>query len=256
MDSAWTYDSRTDEYYLSIFSPFQADLNWENPEVREEVNNILRFWLDMGVSGFRMDVINFISKDQRFPDAEIVYPGRRYQPADKHFANGARLMEYLQGMKREVLSKYDTLTVGEMPYMDDEEERLEIVRAEEGALNMIFTFEMIELDIVPEKGRFSFKPWTVDDLRNGLDKAHRMITQNGWHTLFCENHDQPRSVTRYCDDSDEHRVAGTKLLSVMQTSLPGTLYLYQGEELGMRNIPDSWDPEEYKDIESVVYWKQ
>jgi glycosidase len=256
MESAWTFDARTDEYYLSLFSPFQPDLNWENPHVREEVNDILRFWLDKGVSGFRMDVINFISKDQRFPNAEIVHPGRRYQPAEKHFANGARLMEYLQGMKRAVLSKYDTLTVGEMPFLDKEEERLEIVKAEEGALNMIFTFEMIELDIAHEGGRFTLKPWTVDDLRKVMDKSHRMITQKGWHTLFCENHDQPRSVTRFCDDSDEHRVAGTKLLSVMQTTLPGTLYLYQGEELGMRNIPISWSPDEYKDIESVTYWKQ
>jgi len=219
------------------------------------VNDIIQFWFDKGVSGLRMGVINFISKDQRFPDAEIVHPGRRYQPAEKHFANGARLMEYLQEMKRAVLSKYDTLTVGEMPYLDKEEKMLEIVRAEEGALNMIFTFEMIELDIIHEEGRFSFKPWTADDLTNVIDKSHRMITKKGWHMLFCENHDQPRSVTRFCDDSDEHRVAGTKLLSVMQTSLPGTLYLYQGEELGMCNVPVSWDPEEYKDIESITYWK-
>lgn len=256
MESAWTYDPGTDEYYLSLFSSYQPDLNWENPSVREEVNNILRFWLDKGVSGFRMDVINMISKDQRFPDAEKVHPDRQYQPADKHFANGARLLEYLQGMKRDVLSKYDTLTVGEMPFMDDEEERLEVIKAHEGALNMIFTFEMIGLDIVGEVGRFSLRPWTVAELRDVVEKAHRMITQDGWHTLFCENHDQPRSVTRFCDDSDEHRVAGTKLLCIMQTSLPGTIYLYQGEELGMRNVPATWGPEEYKDIESVNYWKR
>jgi len=256
MESAWTYDAGTDEYYLSLFSPFQPDLNWENPTVRDEVNEIIGFWLAKGVSGFRMDVINFISKDQAFPDAEVRHPGRRYQPADKHFANGARLFEYLQGMKRTVLSKYDTVTVGEMPGLDSEEQRLEIVRAEEGALNMIFTFEMIELDIDHSKGRFSFKPWTAHDLRNVVERSYRMITQNGWHTLFCENHDQPRSVTRFCDDSDEHRVAGTKLLSIMQSTLPGTLYLYQGEELGMRNAPISWGAEEYKDIESVKYWQR
>jgi oligo-1,6-glucosidase len=203
-----------------------------------------------------MDVINFISKDQRFPDAPIKYPDRPYQPADKYFANGPRLVEYLQAMKRDVLEKYDTLTVGEMPYLDDEEERLQIVKAEEGALNMIFTFEMIELDIVGEIGRFSFKPWTVQDLRKVMDRSHRMITKEGWHTLFCENHDQPRSVTRFANDSDEHRVAGSKMLSVMQTTLPGTLYIYQGEELGMRNVPMSWGPEEYRDIESVHYWKK
>ncbi|KAJ4180181.1 hypothetical protein NW767_014447 [Fusarium falciforme] len=143
-----------------------------------------------------------------------------------------------------------------MPYLEDEKERLKMVEAEEGALNMIFTFEMMGLDIVPEKGRFSNKPWSVDDLKNVIAKSCRIIAQNGWHTLFCENHDQPRSVTRFCDDSDEYRVAGTKLLSIRQTSLPGTLYLYQGEELGMRNMPKSWTPDEYKDIESVKCWKK
>jgi oligo-1,6-glucosidase len=255
MESAWTYDPTTDEYYLSLFSPFQADLNWETPFVREEVHDILRFWLEKGVSGFRMDVINLISKDQRFPDAEIRHPERRYQPAEKYFANGVRLMDYLQEMKVSVFNHYDTLTVGEMPFLDDEQERLEMVNAEEGVVNMIFTFEMIGLDIVPEKGRFSNKPWCVKDLRDIIAKSCRIVTKDGWNTLFCENHDQPRSVTRFCDDSDEHRVTGTKLLSIMQTSLPGTLYLYQGEELGMRNVPPSWGPEEFRDIESVKYWK-
>ncbi|KAM0084364.1 hypothetical protein ACKRZS_003399 [Fusarium odoratissimum] len=254
-ESAWTYDSKTDQYYLSLFTPFQADLNWETPFVREEVCDILRFWLDKGVSGFRMDVINLISKDQRFPDAEIRHPGRKYQPGECYFANGIRLIDYLQEIKTAVFSKYDTLTVGEMPYLEDEEERLKMVAAEEGVLNMIFTFEMIGLDIVPEKGRFSNKPWKVSELKDIIAKACKIVNQDGWHTLFCENHDQPRSVTRFCDDSDEHRVAGTKLLSTMQTSLPGTLYVYQGEELGMRNVPKSWALEEYIDIESISYIK-
>uniref|UniRef100_A0A0D2YF71 Glycosyl hydrolase family 13 catalytic domain-containing protein n=1 Tax=Fusarium oxysporum (strain Fo5176) TaxID=660025 RepID=A0A0D2YF71_FUSOF len=247
--------ARRDWYIWRKPNPFQADLNWETPFVREEVCDILRFWLDKGVSGFRMDVINLISKDQRFPDAEIRHPGRKYQPGECYFANGIRLMDYLQEMKTVVFSKYDTLTVGEMPYLVDEEERLKMVAAEEGVLNMIFTFEMIGLDIIPEKGRFSNKPWKVSDLKDIIAKACKLVNQDGWHTLFCENHDQPRSVTRFCDDSDEHRVAGTKLLSIMQTNLPGTLYVYQGEELGMRNVPKSWALEEYIDIESISYIK-
>jgi glycosidase len=255
MESAWTYDSKTDEYYLSLFSPFQADLNWETPFVRSEVHDILRFWLDKGISGFRMDVINLISKDPSFPDADIVFPDRKYQPGEKHFANGTRLIDYLQEMKTEVFDHYDTLTVGEMPFLDDEQERLNMVKAEEGVLNMIFTFEMIGLDIVPEKGRFSNKPWCVAEFRDIIAKSCRIVTKDGWSALFCENHDQPRSITRFCDDSDEHRVTSTKLMTIMGASLPGTLYLYQGQELGMRNIPPSWGPEEYKDIESVKYWK-
>lgn len=203
-----------------------------------------------------MDVINLIAKDPSFPDADIAFPDRKYQPGEKHFANGTHLLEYLQDMKTEVFDHYDTLTVGEMPFLDDENERLKMVEAEEGVVNMIFTFEMIGLDLVPEIGRFSNKSWCVSDLRDIMAKSCRIVTKDGWSTLFCENHDQPRSVTRFCDDSDEHRVTGTKLLSIMQTSLPGTLYLYQGEELGMRNVPLSWGPEEYKDIESVKYWNK
>ncbi|KAI9152352.1 putative maltase MLT1 [Paramyrothecium foliicola] len=252
--SAWTYHPETNEYYLSLFSPHQADLNWENPRVRGEVHEIARFWLEKGISGFRMDVINLISKDQNFPDAEILHPNKTYQPGDKYFASGARLLEFLQELKREVLSKYDILTVGEMPFLEDEEQRLEIVKAEEGCLNMIFTFETIGLDIVPEEGRFSFKPWSVEELRKVIERSQSMSTQKGWASLFCENHDQPRSVSRWCDDSDTYRVSGSKILCMAQVTLTGTLYIYQGEELGMRNIPADWGPEEYKDVESVSYW--
>ncbi|KAF5671229.1 alpha-glucosidase (maltase) [Fusarium heterosporum] len=255
-DSGWTYHPETDEYYLSLFSAFQPDLNWEVEEVRKEVHSILRFWLDKGVSGFRMDVINFISKDPKFPDADITDPNKEYQIGKQHFATGPRLMEYLHDMKRSVLSEYESVTVGEAPFISKEEERLAIIRAEGGALNMIFTFEMIELDMDPQVGRFSHRAWNAHDLRDAMTMSYRMIERNGWHTLFCENHDQPRSVSRFCDDSDEHRVASTKLLCTMQITLPGTLYLYQGEELGMRNIPKSWGPEEYKDIESQVWWEQ
>jgi glycosidase len=220
------------------------------------VHEIARFWLEKGVSGFRMDVINLISKDQSFPDAEIVHPNKKYQPGDKYFANGTRLSDYLHELKRVVLSKYDILTVGEMPYLEDEEERLKVVKAEEGYLDMIFTFETIGLDMVPEEGRFSLKPWSVQELSKIIDRSQYMTTQHGWPSLFCENHDQPRSVSRWCNDSDSHRVAGSKLLCMAQTTLTGTLYVYQGEEIGMRNIPANWGPEEYKDIESISYWNQ
>lgn len=221
------------------------------------MEEIARFWLDKGVSGFRMDVINLISKDQRFPDADIVHPGKKYQPGDKYFANGLRLAEYLKELKRAVFSKYDdVLTVGEMPFLEDENERLKIIKAEEGYLSMIFTFETMGLDIVPEKGRFSFKPWSVYQFGKVIEKSQSLITKMGWEALFLENHDQPRSVSRWCDDRDPHRVAGSKLLCMMQTTLSGTLYVYQGEELGMRNVPPDWGPEEYKDVESISYWNQ
>jgi glycosidase len=130
-----------------------------------------------------------------------------------------------------------------------------MVKAEEGCLNMIFTFETMGLDIIPEKGRFSFKPWCVDDLRKIINKS-QALTYHGWASLFCENHDQPRAISRWCDDSDGHRVAGCKLLCMTQVTLTGTVYVYQGQELGMRNMPADWGPEEYKDVESVNYWRQ
>lgn len=224
--------------------------------MRAAVHNILRFWIDKGAKGFRMDVINLISKDQSFKDAVETRPGKYYQPGTHHFANGPKLRDYLQEMKAEVLSKHDLLTVGEMPFLSDADRILEIVKAEEGSLNMIFTFDLMSLDEVPGESKFSHKPWDVRDLAQIISKMRRVITERGWKSLYVENHDQPRSVSRFCDDSDEYRDMGAKLLCIMQTTLTGTLYVYQGEELGMRNIPPDWPPEEYKDVESVCYWKE
>jgi len=147
-----------------LFTTYQPDLNWENPEVRHAVHDILRFWIDKGACGFRMDVINLILKDQSFADAKIVDASRPYQVGSYYFANRPKLLDYLQEMKCEVLSKHDLLTVGEMPFLSDESKILEIVKAEEGLLNMIFTFELMSLDVVPGDGKFSFKPWCVRDL--------------------------------------------------------------------------------------------
>lgn len=216
----------------------------------------MRFWIDKGAKGFRMDVINLISKDQSFKDAAVTRPGAKYQSGMNHFANGPKLRDYLLEMKQEVLSKHDLLTVGEMPFLSDPDRIIDLVKAEEGALNMIFTFDLMSLDEVPGESKFSHKPWEVKDLRDIISKMRKVITNQGWKSLYVENHDQPRSISRFCDDSDEMRDIGAKLLCIMQTTLTGTLYIYQGEELGMRNMPPSWGPEEYKDVESVAYWKE
>lgn len=220
------------------------------------MHDILRFWINKGADGFRMDVINLISKDQSFSDAQVTRPGKYYQSGATYFANGPKLRDYLQEIKDEVLEKHDLLTVGEMPFLSDPERILEIIKAEEGLLNMIFTFDLMSLDEVPSEGKFSHKPWSVRDLSDIVSKMRKVISERGWQSLYLENHDQPRSVSRFCDDSDQYRDAGTKLLCILQTTLTGTLYVYQGEELGMRNVPLSWEPEEYKDVESVSYWKE
>jgi oligo-1,6-glucosidase len=257
VNSAWTWDEQTQEYYLSLFTPEQPDLNWENPSVRAAVHDVLRFWLDRGVSGFRMDVINLISKVQTFPDAGILVENHTYQPGDKYYANGPRLHEWLKEMRRDVLAHYDTLTVGEMPFVRSEDEILRVVGAESGELNMIFAFDLVDIDNVPGDFRNTLHPWDARDLKRIVNRLQRlMLERDGWNSVFCENHDQPRSVSRYTDDSDTWREYGAKLLCLMQTTLAGTLYVYQGEELGMRNVPATWGAEEYKDVESINFLKK
>ena len=258
-NSAWTYDKKTDEYYLSLFTPEQPDLNWENDDVRAAIWDIMHFWLRRGVCGYRMDVINLISKDQRFPDADpVLGPDAKFHPGSKYYVNGPRLHEFLKQMNREVLSKYDAITVGEMPGVSDIDEVLRSVGSKAGELNMIFIFDIVDIDNEPGKVRFTLHPWSVKDVRRILSKWQRaMIERDGWNSVFLENHDNPRSVSRYCDDSDQWREYGAKMLALMQTTLAGTLYVYQGEELGMRNVPKSWSiEEEYKDVEAVNYWKK
>lgn len=227
--------------------------------MRAAVHDVMHFWLRRGVCGYRMDVINLISKDPSFPDAEeVLGEGHDYHPGSKYYVNGPRFHEYLQAINREVLSKYDAITVGEMPGVSDIDEVLRSVGAQAGELNMIFIFDIVDIDNVPGQVKFTLQPWDVHDLRRIVNKWQRaMIEKDGWNSVFVENHDNPRSVSRYCDDSDEWRVKGAKLLALMQTTLAGTLYVYQGEEIGMRNVPKSWDIDtEYKDIEAINFWKK
>ena len=263
-NSAWTYDPASKQYYLSLFTPEQPDLNWENPAVRAAVHDVMRFWLDKGACGYRMDVINLISKDQRFPDADetVGYNGGiggpvKYHPGSKWYINGPRMHEYLRELKREVLEPYKAVTVGEMPGVSDIDEILKTVGQKDGELNMIFIFDVVDVDDVPGQGRMALQEWTVKDLVKPIDKWQSvMIERGGWNSVFVENHDNPRSVSRFCDDSDAMREKGAKLLALMQTTLSGTIFVYQGEEIGMRNMPKDWDVAEYKDIESINFWKK
>lgn len=253
--SAWTYDPKTEEYYLALFTENQPDLNWENPAVREAIHDVMLFWLERGASGYRMDVINHISKVQSFPDAEVTVPDSKYQPGYKYFANGPRLHEFLKEIYDKVLKKHDAMTVGEMPFVHDEKEILRVVGAQEHELNMIFIFAIVEIDSQPGR-RMTLKEWNAKDLRGIVNRWQRvMIDNDGWNSVFVENHDNCRSVSRYTNDSDEYRELGAKLLALMQTTLSGTPYVYQGEELGMRNMPPSFPIEEYKDIESINFYE-
>lgn len=220
----------------------------------------MEFWLRRGVAGFRMDVINLISKDQSFPDAPILDPNSKYQPGEKFYTNGPRFHEFMHGIYDNVLSKYDTITVGEAPYVDDMNEIIKIVGSNARELNMIFTFDHMEIEDVKTRGesKWSSREWQLTELKGIIASwQRRMKDWDGWNAIFLECHDQARSVSRYTNDSDEYREQAAKMLALMQTTLGGTLYLYQGQEIGMRNFPADWDPEiEYKDIETLNFWNR
>ena len=222
----------------------------------------MKFWLKKGVCGYRMDVINLISKDPRFPDAEetnsdVAGNMVKYHPGTKWYTNGPHMHEYLQEIKREVLQPFRAVTVGEMPNISDIDEIAKTVHETDGDLNMIFIFDVVDVDNIPGQGRMVLRDFKPKDWVAPIIKWQRaMIERNGWNSVFVENHDNPRSLSRYCDDSDEWREKGAKLLALMQTTLSGTLFVYQGEEIGMRNVPDSWAESEYKDIEAINFWKK
>lgn len=249
--SAWVYDKVTDEYYLHVFSKKQPDLNWENPRLRKEVYDMMLWWLDKGIDGFRMDVINFISKVDGLPDAPNP-TGKRYVSGSDYFMNGPRIHQFLQEMNQQVLSKYDIMTVGEMPGVTPEQAAL--YTAPEGKeLNMVFQFEHMDLDSGPN-GKWDLKPLELVDLKQTMTKWQKELEGKGWNSLYLNNHDQPRVVSRLGNDTD-YRVESAKMLGTLLHMMQGTPYIYQGEELGMTNVRfDSID--EYKDIETLNMYNE
>ncbi|WP_047983180.1 glycoside hydrolase family 13 protein [Ornithinibacillus californiensis] len=249
--SAWDYDSETDEYYLHIFSKKQPDLNWENPKLRREIYDMMKWWLDKGIDGFRMDVINFISKVPGLPDA-LNPDGEKYVSGSRYFMNGPRIHEFLQEMNQEVLSNYDIMTVGEMPGVNVEEAK-DYTNLDRNELQMVFQFEHMDLDSAPG-GKWNLKPLDLRDLKESISKWQTGLHGVGWNSLYLNNHDQPRVVSRFGNDQ-EYRVVSAKMLGTFLHMLQGTPYIYQGEEIGMTNIRfDSI--EEYKDIEILNMYKE
>lgn len=239
--SAWTLDPKTNEYYLHYFATKQPDLNWENPKVREEVFSLMRFWLDKGVSGFRMDVIPLVSKPTGMPDLTA----EQLQTPPNAYANGPHLAEYLQQMNREVLSHYDDMSVGEATGTTLAQTNA-LVDDRRHELNMIFNFDAIKL------GRSDFGPsqlgaWSLPELKAIYDAHATVLTKHDWDTVFLSNHDNPRIVSTFGDDSAAMRVPSAKLFETMILTLRGTPYMYEGDELGMTNYPFK-KLEDYDDI--------
>ncbi len=251
--SAWQYDEQTGEYYLHLFTREQPELNWENPRVREAVYKMMDWWLQKGIDGFRMDVINLLSKAPGLPDAPVV-SNARYQFGGQYFANGPRLMEFLTEMKQNVLSKYDIFTVGETPFVRTRD-AIMIANEETGALKMVFQFEHMELD--GKEGadpRRTIGKWKLLDLKAVMTRWQKDLENHAWNSIFLGNHDQPRSVSRFGDDG-KYRVESAKLLATFIHMLQGTPYVYQGDEIGMTNVAFE-AIEDYRDVETLNMYKE
>ncbi|KAA0546310.1 alpha-glucosidase [Bacillus sp. BGMRC 2118] len=245
--SVWEYDEATDEYYLHLFSKKQPDLNWENPELRNEVYDMMRYWLDKGVDGFRMDVVNFISKDTSYPQGEVK-EGLPYGDGGKYYMNGPRIHEFLHEMNREALSHYDTITVGEMPGVSVEQGKL-YTGEDRHELNMVFHFEHVGLGD-GKFGKWDPNEWKLTDLKKIFTKWQKELENEGWNSLYWSNHDQPRAISRWGNDSEEYRVISGKMLATCLHMMQGSPYIYQGEEMGMTNVKFT-SIDDYRDIETL-----
>jgi oligo-1,6-glucosidase len=226
--SAWQFDPVTNQFYLHYFAVKQPDLNWDNPKVREEVYGLMRFWLDKGVDGFRMDVIPLISKRPGFPDLTP----EQLTNIGKAYANGPHMHDYLQEMNRKVLSKYDVMTVGEALGISLAQTPL-IVGDNRHELDMIFNFDAVRSNRVGGQ----YKPVDLTALKAIYTQHAEQLDAHSWDTVFLSNHDNPRLVSTFGDDSPEFRVASAKLLETMLLTLRGTPFVYQGDEIGMTNYP-------------------
>ncbi|MDR0751176.1 MAG: alpha-glucosidase [Christensenellaceae bacterium] len=235
--SAWKYDQNTNEWYLHLFSEKQPDLNWENPAVRQEVVDICNYWLDLGVDGFRCDVITYISKANGLPDG-------KYNPilrGDEHFVAKPKIHEYLNQLNRESWSKYDTMIVGEAAGLTRKDAEL-LVSESRNEMDSVIEFELSLVDM-----KFNAIPVKLNLKKfKKIQSAWQNIPDDCWNTLFYENHDQPRSISRYGNEFGPFRKELAKMLAISYITLKGTPYIYQGQEIGMSNI--SLNPDEYADI--------
>ncbi|MGU3369789.1 alpha,alpha-phosphotrehalase [Bacillus mycoides] len=243
--SAWKYDEKTGQYFLHLFDETQADLNWENEKLREEVYDMMRFWLEKGVKGFRLDVINLISKDQRFLSDEgttATSDGRKY------YTDGPRVHEYLQEMSQNVFEGKDVITVGEMSSTTIDN-CIKYSNPERNELSMTFSFHHLKVDY-PNGDKWTKADFDFIKLKEIMSNWQiEMQKGGGWNALFWCNHDQPRIVSRFGDD-EKYRNESAKMLATAMHMLQGTPYIYQGEEIGMTN-PKFESIEQYRDVESL-----
>ncbi|WP_214741737.1 alpha,alpha-phosphotrehalase [Exiguobacterium sp. s48] len=241
--NAWEYDEKSGQYYLHLFDVTQADLNWENEQMREDVYEMMRFWRKKGIKGFRLDVINLISKEQDFPEDKS--DGRKF------YTDGPRIHEYLKEMNREVFDGHDVITVGEMS-STTLDHCVRYSNPDENELSMTFSFHHLKVDY-PNGEKFVAAPFDFIQLKNIMSTWQQGMHGKGWNAIFWCNHDQPRVVSRFGNDTN-HRVESAKMLATVLHGLQGTPYIYQGEEIGMTN-PGFDSLDEYRDIETLNIYK-
>ena len=250
---AWKYSKETEMYYLHLFSPKQPDLNWDNPKLRDAVYNMMEFWLDMGVDGFRMDVISYISKNSLFPDGRKIEEDT-YGNFEPYVVNGPNIHKYLREMNDRVLSRYDTMTVGETPGVSVEDAK-NYAGFGKHELNMIFQFEHMDIDN-GEYGKWSENRFKLSDLKRVLTKWQKGLEGKAWNSLYWNNHDRPRVVSRFgCTETTELWDKSAKMLATCLHMLQGTPYIFQGEEIGMTNIAFD-NLEDYRDIETLNAYRE
>ena len=247
--SAWQYDEETAMYYLHLFSRKQPDLNWDNPKVREEVFDMMRWWCDKGIDGFRMDVISMISKTAQMPDGEV---NGLYGDFGPYCVHGPNVHKYLREMNEKVLSQYDIMTVGETAGVTTELAK-QYAGEDMHELNMVFQFEHVEGD--GKYGKWTDEKMPLTTLKKTLSRWQTDLYGKAWNSLFWDNHDQPRAVSRFGDDRPQYREMSAKMLATCLHMLQGTPYVYQGEELGMTNYPFR-TPDDFRDIESINAYRE
>ncbi len=247
--SAWEYDQKSDMYYLHLFSKKQPDLNWDNPEVRRNVFEMMTWWCEKGIDGFRMDVISMISKTKEMPDGEINGLYGDYGPYCVH---GPNVHKYLREMNEKVLSKFDIMTVGETAGVTTELAK-QYAGEDAHELNMVFQFEHVEGD--GKYGKWTDEQIPLATLKKTLSRWQNDLYGKAWNSLFWNNHDQPRAVSRFGDDRPQYREVSAKMLATCLHMMQGSPYIYQGEELGMTNYPFQ-SPDDFRDIESINAYKE
>ena len=255
--SSWEWDEATQEYYFHLFAKEQPDLNWENPKTRNAIyESAIEFWLKKGVDGFRLDGMNMYSKGIEFLDAQIVDPTTFEQPAEELSCDGPRMHEYLREMNAKVFSKYNAMTVGEAQAITDPKRVLHYIGADNKQLDMVH-FDLLKFGHGKTYKFDGNSSWDLSDVKTMVNTLQTFIDgTDGWTTTFLENHDNPRSVSRFTSDAPEWRERSAKLLAILNVALTGTLFLYQGQEIGAINVHKSWPIEEYQDLETRNFYDE